>query len=105
MADSLGLGYGANVHYLMYIHLVVRKTGIMNIIFAPIAKLNQYSDPHFLAVMAQITAAQEEGLSSFELDVKLLDDDEIKDLVIALEFMGYLTQFDQDAFNIEVMYE
>lgn len=72
---------------------------------ASIAKLNQYSDSHFQAVMDQITAAQEEGLSQFELDVQLLEDDEIRDIVIALEFVGYLAQFNQDAFSIEVCSE
>lgn len=72
---------------------------------AAIAKLNQYTDPHFLTVMDQVTAAQEEGVSNFELDVKLLDDDEVRDLVIALEFVGYLAQFDQEAYTVSVIYE
>ena len=72
---------------------------------APLAKLNQYTDPHFQAVMDQITASQEEGLSQFELDVQLLDEDEIRDIVIALEFVGYLAHFNNESFTIDVIYE
>lgn len=75
------------------------------IILAAVAKLNQYNDPHFQAVMDQISAAQEEGVSNFELDVRLLDDDEIQDLVIALECVGYIANFNQDEFMVEVQYE
>jgi molybdenum cofactor biosynthesis enzyme MoaA len=74
-------------------------------IIAAVAKLNQYSDTNFQAVMDQISAAQEEGLSDFELDVRLLDDDEIQDLVIALECVGYTANFNHEAWLIEVQYE
>lgn len=75
------------------------------IIPAAVAKLSQYTDPHFQSVMDQITAAQEEGLGNFELDVKLLDEDEVSDLVMALEVCGYVTNFITDAWLIEVGYE
>lgn len=72
---------------------------------AAIAKLNQYTDQHFQTVMDQLTAAQEEGLTEFDLDVRLLEEDEISDLVMALDVVGYTAVFDQDAFIIEVKYE
>lgn len=75
------------------------------IVPAAIAKLNQYTDPHFQSVMDQITAAQEEGLSEFDLDVQLLDEGEIRDIVIALEFVGYLAHFNNESFTIDVIYE
>lgn len=75
------------------------------IIPAALAKLNQYSDSHFQAVMDQINAVQEEGLNEFELDVQLLDENEIRDIVIALEVVGYMAEFNQDAFTIDVVYE
>lgn len=75
------------------------------ILAAAIAKLNQYSDQHFQNVLDQVSAAQEEGLDHFDLDVQLLDEDEISDLVMALDVAGYTTTFNQDAFTIEVHYE
>lgn len=74
-------------------------------ILAAVAKLNQYSDPNFQALMDQISAAQDEGLSDFELDVRLLDDEEIQDLMIALDSLGYTAEFNYDEFLITVKYE
>lgn len=72
---------------------------------AAVAKLSQYTDPHFQNVMDHIKASQDEGVSEFELDVQLLDEDEISDLVMALDVCGYTATFNQDAFVIEVKYE
>lgn len=75
------------------------------IILAAVSKLNQYTDPHFQAVMDQIKAAQDEGVSSFDLDVQLLDEDEISDIVMALDVCGYNVEFNPDSFMIEANYE
>lgn len=73
---------------------------------AALAKLNQYSHfDHFQKVLDQITAAQGDGLSEFDVDVKLLDEDEISDLVLALDVLGYTTVFNDDTWMIEVSYE
>lgn len=71
---------------------------------AAVAKLNQYTDQNFQNVMDQLKAAQDEGLSDFDLDVLLLDEDEISDLVLALDVSGYTAEFNQDTFSIEVKY-
>jgi molybdenum cofactor biosynthesis enzyme MoaA len=75
------------------------------IIPAAVAKLNQYTDQHFQNVIDQLKASQDEGVSDFELDVQLLDEDEISDLVMALDVSGYTAVFNQDAFTIEIQYE
>lgn len=73
---------------------------------AAVAKLNQYTDdPHFQNVMDYIKAAQDEGVNQFEVDVQLLDEDEISDVVLALDVCGYSAEFDQDSFTINVSYE
>lgn len=74
-------------------------------ILAAIAKLNQYTDQNFINVMDQLTAAQEEGLTNFDLDVQMLDEDEIGDLVMALDVAGYTAMFNGDSYFIEVKYE
>lgn len=73
---------------------------------AAVARLNQYTHfEHFQKVIDQITAAQEEGLSEFDVDVKVLDEDEISDLVLALDVLGYTTVFNDDTWMIEIKYE
>jgi subtilisin-like proprotein convertase family protein len=73
---------------------------------AELAKLNQYvDDQNFQNVIDQITAAQDEGITDFEVDVNLLDDDEISDLNIALLSVGYMSYYDKDAAILAVRYE
>lgn len=73
---------------------------------AAVVKLNQYvGNEQFQRMMEEIEAAQLEGLSEFEVDVKLLAEDEISDVIMALDVCGYTTVFNQDTFLIEVQYD
>ncbi len=73
---------------------------------AELAKLNQYSyDQNFQNAIDQVTAAQDEGVMHFDVDVNLLDDDEITDLTSALLAVGYTAHYNQEGGEIIVYYE
>jgi len=73
---------------------------------ASVAKLNQYiGDTVFDRVMEEIDAAQEEGLSYFEVDVHNLDMNLKLDIVLALNEMGYEVELNDDAMILEVQYD
>lgn len=73
---------------------------------AAVARLNQYiSDQQFQNVVDQIKASQDEGVSDFDVDVRLLGEDEIQDLILALDTCGYTVIFNDDAFMLEIKYE
>ncbi len=64
---------------------------------ARLAKLNQHrGDPRFDRAMAEIEAATEEGLSSFEVNVVNMDFEMQTDLIVALEVMDYVVDTPQD---------
>lgn len=75
-------------------------------IIAELARLNQFThDPNFQNCVDQITAAQDEGVMEFDVDVNLLDEEEISALTLALLAVGYTAHHNQDAGTIDVMYE
>jgi len=70
------------------------------------AKLNVYSDDqHFQQAIDEITAAQAEGSSDFDVNVQFLDDDQVADLISALFDAGYTAHFNDEAAEIIVRYE
>jgi hypothetical protein len=86
----------------MSIGLCFRKATNM-IPHAKISRLYQYlQDPEFSRVMAMISAATEEGLDSFDLEVQRLDDEMRLDLMDALDVMGYVVVYDNDAMTFDV---
>lgn len=73
------------------------------IVHARVAKLYQYlHDDEFSRVMRHVEAALDEGLENFDLEVDKLDDDIRLDLLEALEVMGYMVVYDNDAQTFEV---
>lgn len=75
-------------------------------IIAELARLNQFThDQNFQNCIDQITAAQDEGVMEFDVDVHLLDDEEINALTLALLAVGYTAHYDHDAGTIDIMYE
>lgn len=66
-------------------------------VHASIAALNRHvGDPEFDRIMSHINAAQEEGDTSFDLDVMGLDEYMIGDLITALDYMGYYVKNDNE---------
>ncbi len=64
------------------------------LVHAVVARLNRYSgDSAFENVMQEIQAANEEGLSDYEVDVNRLDSTCRMDIVVALEEMGYVVSY------------
>lgn len=72
---------------------------------AAVAKLNQYyGDTYCEQVLLQIDAAQEEGDTSFEVDISRVDHEFVMDLKMALEALGYTYSAEGDSY-LEVFYE
>lgn len=73
------------------------------IVHAAIAKLYKHlHDPEFSRTMRHIEAAQEEGLTTFELEVDRLDEEMRYDLIEAFDVMGYLVVYDNEREIFEV---
>jgi hypothetical protein len=66
------------------------------IVHAKVSKLNRYAgDTSFERVIAQISAATDEGIEDFEVDVHQLETEPKLDLLDALEVSGYTVTYDQ----------
>ncbi len=65
------------------------------LVHAKVAKLQKHlGDPSFDRVLAEIEAANNEGLEYFELEVHRLSDDARLDLLAALEALEYTVTTD-----------
>lgn len=70
------------------------------------AKLNLYADDsHFQHAVDEVTAAQDEGATAFDVDVQFLDEDQIGDLVAALYDCGYTANFNGETYTIDVTHD
>jgi hypothetical protein len=80
-----------------------REDGIMTL--ASVAKLNSHiGDPVFDDLMTEIDAAQLEG-DQFELNVDRLDHTIRMDIIVALEDLGYIVDYDSGEESLVVSYE
>lgn len=70
---------------------------------AAVAKLNKYiGDPAYDRVINEISAANQDGLEYYQLDVNSLSSSIKEDLIVALEIQGYNVDYDQESEVIDV---